>query len=96
MYWLKRKLRNWINNDDDYGLSASKIVSCDELASVDWDQPLRFTLTRAQGGYIINTRRYDKVKDRNEGSVYILTDEQNLSEEVGKIISLEMLRMPYN
>ena len=90
MKWLKRKLRDWINNDS-IGIEQ---VTCTK--SVDWDEPMRFTLTRAQGGYIINTRRYDKINDRNEGTVYILTDDQNLSEEMGKIVSMEMLRMPYN
>ena len=89
MNWLKRKIRNWLDSD-------KVMLAPDNENSLDWDPPLRFTLTRAQGGYIINTRRYDRVKDRNEGSIYILTDDQNLSEEMGKIVSMEMLRLPYN
>ena len=89
MRWLKRKLRNWINSDDILS-SASLVVR--ESISHDYGEPFRFTISKANGGTIISTTRYNRKTDRNDGDVYIITDEQNLSDEVGKIVSMEMLK----
>ena len=91
MKWLKRKLRNWINSDD-FELSSANISVARETISHDYNEPFRFTISKANGGTIISTTRYNRKTDRNDGDVYIITDEQNLPDEVGKIVSMEMLK----
>lgn len=87
MKWLKRKIRNWLS--EEVMLESSSIATKEH----DWEEPMRFSLTKANGGYIINCRKFDRKTDRQEGNVYILTDDQDITQEVGKIVSMEMLKL---
>lgn len=84
---LKRWLRNWIN-DNEYDNSPSIAV---EEANLQSDG-MRFQLYKASGGYIVETRNYDRRNDRNDVKLHIITDDKDLGEELGKIITLEALR----
>lgn len=81
--WLDRKIRN-----------------TRELVEVAQSSPhnrldsngMNFTVYRASGGHVIETRTYDKHKDRNNMNLHIVTDDKDLGEELGKIITYEHLR----
>ena len=98
MKWLKRKLRDWVrdaNNDDDGPRqvmlsSGASVVSCDDVET--FGEPMRFTLTKANGGFIVSTRRYDNRTDRSAGDNYIITDDVDLGEEISKIVTMESLK----
>lgn len=51
-----------------------------------------FTVYRANGGTIIETRMYDKKTDRNSTGLHIITNDKNLGEEIAKIITYERIR----
>ncbi len=53
---------------------------------------MNFTVYRANGGTIIETRKYDRKRDCNDNNLHIITDDKNLGEEIGKIITFENLR----
>jgi hypothetical protein len=53
---------------------------------------LNIQLYGAVGGQIVEFRKYDRLKDHNHVKLYIINSEQNFSEELAKIVSLEMLR----
>jgi len=53
---------------------------------------MTFTVHRANGGHVIETSRYDANKDRTDNSLHVITDVQDLGEEIGKIITYEGLR----
>ena len=89
MKWLKRKLRNWINSDDEW-LSTTPVQ---ESIGHDYNNPLRFTISKAHGGMIVSTQRYNSKIDRSEADVYIITEDQDLSTEIGKIVTLASLKM---
>lgn len=87
--WLARKMKNSL--EDDVQLEkASRLVAAerDSLAS----HGMNFTVYRASGGHIIEHRVYDKKTDRNNNSLHIITDDKDLGEEIGKIITFESLR----
>ena len=46
----------------------------------------------ATGGHIVEFRKWDHHKDRNDNRMYIISADQNFSESLTKIISLEMYR----
>lgn len=59
------------------------------------DQPeraIQFTVYNANGGRVVETRRYDRQKDRHFQSLYIVTNDQEFGKEVDKIITMEALR----
>ena len=53
---------------------------------------MNFTVYKASGGHIIEHRVYDRKTDRNNNSLHIITDDKDLGEEIGKIITFESLR----
>lgn len=64
-------------------------------ASTNIDQPeraLQFTVYTANGGRVVETRRYDRQKDRHNQNLYIITNDQDFGREIDKIITMEALR----
>jgi len=53
---------------------------------------MNFTVYRASGGHVIETRKYDRKRDTNDHNLHIITDDKDLGEEIGKIITFENLR----
>lgn len=46
----------------------------------------------ATGGTVIQFRRYDRMKDRSDHRLYIISADENFSEKFAKIVSMEMIR----
>lgn len=49
-------------------------------------------LKQVIGGRIVTFHRYDRKRDENHNRTYIITDEQDFEQELGKIITLEAMR----
>jgi len=96
MKWLKRKLRDWINNPDkvEYHQMSNKLVASREVEAgmCDTDPILNFRVFSAVGGQVVEFRRYDRKTDRNDTSTYIITKDQDFGEKISKIANLEMLK----
>jgi len=86
---FKQKLRNWLMNDeDDYGATITIDDGSPNLSS----QGFRLNIYGASGGTIVETTKYDRKHDENRNSLHIITDDKDLGEELGKIITMEQLR----
>lgn len=98
MKWLKRLLRNWVNDHGaDQRVEKSILIRKSEnTISVDEEglqsQPLRLKVYRASGGSIVETSIYDRVKDRSITGLHIIMYDQDFGESLGKIITMENLR----
>jgi hypothetical protein len=97
MQWLKNKIIKWASNDRGLGIPldsmsgnsrGNRITSVQEINS----NGMTFTVYRANGGHIIEHRVYDKRTDRTTNGLHIITDDKDLGEEIGKIITYEQLR----
>jgi hypothetical protein len=90
MRWLKRRLRNWINDDDGR-------ISIRDLAVASVEEPdtecIRFKVFKASGGTVIQTDHYDRKTDRQHNSLHVIVDGQDLGKELGKIITYESLKL---
>ena len=53
---------------------------------------MNLTVYKANGGFVIEHRMYDAHTDRNQVGLHIITDDKQLGEELGKIITYEHLR----
>jgi hypothetical protein len=86
----RQRLRNWLNKDidDDSYIPQDIVVEESSLSS----EGMRFQLYRASGGYVIETRYYDRRTDRNENKMYVITEDQDVGQAIGKIITMESLR----
>jgi hypothetical protein len=94
MKWFKRMITRWVREDFD-GKWDEPIAVSHRLVSnrsVDADGGFRINVYRARGGTVIETNLYDQVKDRDHRGLFIVTDDKDLGDELGKIITMENLR----
>ncbi len=90
MRWLKNKLRNWINSDDyPVAVTSSNKIRVSDEPDVDG---MRFTIMKANGGVILQSRKYDRRRDESDCSTYIITDDEPYAERIGQIVSMEILK----
>lgn len=83
---IKQRLRNWLNDDQD--VYANEVV---QTSSLDSDG-MRLQIYKASGGYVVETRKYNRRTDENTNSMHVVTEEQDLGEALGKIVMMEALR----
>jgi hypothetical protein len=53
---------------------------------------MNFTIHRADGGHVVEMRIYDRKRDENDIKLHVITDDKDLGEELGKIITFSNLR----
>jgi hypothetical protein len=89
-------VRNWLN--DDYAKEATLSSNKSGLQlradtdSVGSDPVLNFKVYSAVGGKIVEFRRYDRQRDRNDHQTYIITNDQDFGERIAKIATMENLK----
>jgi hypothetical protein len=92
--WLRNKMHNFIFPPDE-AQRANKvprgiaITSDGETLS---SEPLRLSVYRANGGTIVETRFYDRQKDRSQNHLHIVGNDEDLGRSLAKIITMEALR----
>jgi hypothetical protein len=87
----RQRLRNWFNKDlEEMGIT--EITLSDTESSGLGGEGMRFQLYRASGGYVVETRHYDQKADRNYHKLYIIKEEEDIGNAIGKIITMESLR----
>jgi hypothetical protein len=95
MNWVKRRLRNWVNNVDSMGKigiqSSNGIAYVTENETLS-TEPIRISIYRANGGTVVETRIYDRQKDRSQNQLHIVGHDQDLGHSLAKIITMESLR----
>jgi len=75
------------------GAIANSLAMCDnESPGIDLPDPIRFSVQAVNGGTIIETRWYDPKKDESRVKLHIVTSDQDLSESIGKIVTMELLQ----
>lgn len=74
------------------GASNGNVISvAREEPTIDSDG-MNIQLFNATGGTIVQFRRYDRLKDRSDNRLYIISADENFSEKFAKIVSMEMIR----
>jgi hypothetical protein len=60
--------------------------------SIELSDPLTFRIQTVLGGTLIETSYYHRKSEDRRSKLYIVTPEENLSESVGKIVTMELLQ----
>jgi hypothetical protein len=96
MSWAKKKMRQWLAEDhekEEYVNTKSALVGraypSDSRLEISG---INFSVCKATGGYVVETRSYDPHTDRSKTKLHIITDEMDIGHEIGKIITMETLR----
>ena len=53
---------------------------------------IKFEVYRANGGTIVETRRYNRKNDDNVYELHVITDTQDVGQAIGQIITMESLK----
>ena len=104
--WLWSNLMKWgwdFNRDireDEIKVSRKGRAISNSLSIIDDDisngielpDPIRFSVQAVNGGTLIETKWYDYKKDEQRVKLHIVTSDQDLSESIGKIVTMELLQ----
>jgi hypothetical protein len=90
MKWLKRKLRNWLN-EEDIQLARASLVERDRSAPSQ--NGMNFCLYTAVGGHILESRAYNPKTDRTDGTLYMIHEDQDFAKQVAQAIMLEQMKL---
>jgi hypothetical protein len=68
-------------------------IRSNKQSSLTIDHPggMNFTVHTATGGKVIQFSTYDSIRDRSNNSLYVVTDKDDLGEELAQIITRESL-----
>ena len=81
------KFTRWLERDDDSDTAVLNTVSS-RSGIEEVENNVNFTLYKAQGGKVIQVKRYDNRKQEWISKLYVITDDENLGEEISQIITM--------
>jgi hypothetical protein len=88
---LRQRLRQWLMSDDaDEHIMCSSDSDEDDI-QIDHESAIHFTVIPAAGGKIVQIRYYDRIKDRNNTKLHIITPDEKLEEALAHIFQIEVL-----
>jgi hypothetical protein len=105
--WLRQRLINILVDTDDRGarqrparlrsqgnisVSFDDELSEDSSNSIDLPDPITFKVQAVSGGTLVESKWYDHKKDEQRIKLHIITQDENLSESIGKIVTMELLQ----
>jgi hypothetical protein len=92
------KVLNWlgagymtIERDDDFNQCDLSVPS-PSRAHIEVEG-LSFNVMPAQGGTIIQLRKYDRKLDRNDNSTHVIPEGEDIAETIGKIVAMELWKV---
>jgi len=99
MKWFKKLVASWAHQGNNYAevenmkTSRGLVAARDSEALCNDDPILNFKVYSAVGGKVVEFRRYDRNKDRNDTTTYIITNDQDFGERISKIATMEKLKL---
>jgi hypothetical protein len=59
---------------------------------IDLPDPIMFKVQAVSGGTVVESKWYDHKKDEQRVKLHIITQDENLAESIGKIVTMELLQ----
>jgi hypothetical protein len=88
---IKRWIRNWLSDSNQIVSSRREQLMGINTKQLE-SQGFQLKIFSANGGTIVETEKFDRKADMFMRSMYIVTDEKTLGDELAKIITMEQLR----
>ena len=93
--WLAKKCKEASYNSkehaDELNIKPSRIVGVDH-DRLETNSRINFSVHRASGGFVVEANIWDPKIERSNKYLHIITDDKDLGEEIGKIITYTNLR----
>ena len=89
---LRHKFRDWLFETDkpDEAINSLSLNVVEE--SKFQSDGIRLQIYKASGGYVVETRGYDRKIDRSNCKMFVINEEADLGAELGKIVMMEALK----
>jgi hypothetical protein len=104
-HWLRQRLLHFLIDAEpirpssigigrgNISISLGDEQICDDSPSgIDLPDPIIFKVQAVSGGTIVESKWYDHKKDENRIKLHIITQEENLADSIGKIVTMELLQ----
>ena len=93
--WLRKKLLQVSESEYEEARSVkdNPLIGGQMVASRFDSNGMNFTVNKANGGYVIQFSQYDRRTDRTDMKLHIITDDKDLGDEIGRIITYENLKI---
>ena len=105
---IQRLINLLVNSNEDEDIKATRSMVkrarhsgiairmeediCETNGGIDLPDPINFKVQTVSGGTLVETRWYDPKKDNHRVKLHIVTPDENLSESIGKIVTMELLQ----
>lgn len=92
--WLLNSVKDAIKQEREYDqpVPIGHAISKGPQSIDQPERAINFTVYTANGGRVVETRRYDRHKDRHQNGLYVITNDQDFGKEIDKIITMEALK----
>jgi hypothetical protein len=100
--WLRQRLLHFLIDAEpsrsssigcgNISVSIDNTLCDDSPSGIDLPDPINFKVQAVSGGTIVESRWYDHKKDESRVKLHIITQNENLSESIGKIVTMELLQ----
>jgi hypothetical protein len=97
--WLRQRLLHFLIDAEpsrighgNVSISLGDELCDDSTSGIDLPDPIVFKVQAVSGGTIVESRWYDHKKDENRTKLHIITQEENLADSIGKIVTMELLQ----
>lgn len=88
--WLRKKIRNFVFPESEPEENLALVREDDDR--IEESNTMKFTVTPARGGIIVQIRSYDSRRDETNYVTHVIHDDEHVSERVAEIVSMSLLR----
>lgn len=91
--WLRNKILNFDQSNDEVAADTSTMTNgCLPRSNTTLDgEPIHLNIYTANGGMVVETKTYDRQRDRNNVQLYIVNSDEDLGDQLSKIITMVSL-----
>lgn len=90
--WFRNKIKNFIFPSDEEAKIGNSVYVTEDDTQITRDNTLKFTVTPARGGVIVQIRAYDPKRDEHDWVTHVIHEDENVSGRVAEIVSMSLLR----
>ena len=74
------------------GTLGGKIATSSDSDDIQTDEIFSFKVYSAGGGKVIEFRSYDRIKDKSNNRLHLISDDEDFATELGRIVLFELMR----
>jgi len=71
---------------------GNKIATSSDSDDIQTDEIFSFKVYSAGGGKVIEFRSYDRIKDKSNNRLHLISDDEDFATELGRIVLFELMR----